>query len=206
MLLTFRSLTALLKSPSGRHDDITRNLDDMVGSTCFFTIDLISGFLRLEIHKDDRHLTAFRSADGKLWEYVRCGFRLKSVPSAFANYLGGWLTSVNPKGVKNCLTDIAMPSKSIATHWPLLSKTHTCLRERKLTVNLQKSRFYPTMEFAGIFVVRVGARPAPSKIDANDPVVPTGRGGGHAGASSYPATRWPSLPSPARPTIQKQKG
>ena len=47
------------------------------------------GFLQLEIHEDDQHLTAFRDADEKLYEYVRCGFGLKTVPSAFANYVGG---------------------------------------------------------------------------------------------------------------------
>ena len=34
------------------------------GSKYFSSIDLASGFLQLEIHEDDRHLTGFRDADG----------------------------------------------------------------------------------------------------------------------------------------------
>ena len=67
-------------------------IDEMEGSTYLSRIDLATGLLQLEIHEDDRHLISFRDADGKLYEYVRCGFGL-TVPFAFANYVGGRLTS-----------------------------------------------------------------------------------------------------------------
>ena len=92
----------------------------MEGSKYFFSIDLASGFLQLEIHEDDRHLTTFRDADRKLYEYVRCGFGLKTAPSAFASYVGGRLLPVKDKGSKNRLDDIAIPSKTLEDQWGLL--------------------------------------------------------------------------------------
>ena len=107
----FRGINALLKSQSGGLGDLQQSMDEMEGSKYFFKIDLASGFLQLEIHEDDRHLTAFRDADGKLYKYVRCGFGLETVPSAFANYVGGRLVTVKNTGIKNWLDDIAIPSK-----------------------------------------------------------------------------------------------
>ena len=47
---------------------------------------------------------------------------------------------VKSKGVENWVDDIAIPTKSIATHWTLLRATPRCLRRGKLTVNMQKSK------------------------------------------------------------------
>ena len=90
----FRGANALLKSQSGGLGDLQHIMDEMKGSKYSSSIDLDSEFLQLEIHEDHRHLTAFRDADRKLYEYVRCGFGLKTVPSAFANYVGGRLLPV----------------------------------------------------------------------------------------------------------------
>ena len=68
-------------------------MDEMEGSKYLFSIDLASGFLQLEIHEDDRHLKAFRDTEGKLIEYVRCGFGL-TVLSVSANYVGGRLSRI----------------------------------------------------------------------------------------------------------------
>ena len=93
----FRGINALLESQSGGLGDMQHIMDEMSGSKYFFSIDLASGFLQLHTHEDDRHLTAFRDADGKLYEYVRCGLGLKTAPSAFANYVGGRLLPVKDR-------------------------------------------------------------------------------------------------------------
>ena len=122
-------------------------MHEMEGSKYLSSIDLATGFLQLEIHEDDRHLTAFRDADEKLYEYVRCGFGL-TVSSAFANYVGGRLLPLKDKRIKNWLDDIAIPSKTLEDQWGLLRETLECLRQRRLTVNLQKSHFCQSvMEF-----------------------------------------------------------
>ena len=72
----FRGLNALLKAQSGGLGDLRTIYNEMDQSAYFSCLDLASGFLQLTIHEADRHLTAFRDAKGKLWEYVRRGFSL----------------------------------------------------------------------------------------------------------------------------------
>ena len=75
----FRDLNALLKAQRERHGDLLTIYDEMVQSAYFSYLDLASGFLQLTIHGADRYLTAYRDAEGKLWEYVRCAFGFKPV-------------------------------------------------------------------------------------------------------------------------------
>ena len=78
--------------------DIASIVDNMKGATCF--IDLASGFTQLEI-TEDKHKTAFRDANGELWEFNRCNFGLKTLPSGFAACVGGALGPLNGNGVQN---------------------------------------------------------------------------------------------------------
>ena len=93
----FRDLSAFPKAQSGGLGDLLTIYDEMDQSAYFFCLDLASGFLQLMIHESDRHLIAFRDAEGKLWEYVRCGPGLETVPSDFANYVGGSIMVVKKK-------------------------------------------------------------------------------------------------------------
>ena len=72
------------------------------------------------IRESDRHLAAFRGAEGKLWENIGCEFRPKRVPSAFANYVGRQLMPVKMKGVRNWLDDIIIPTATLEEQFALL--------------------------------------------------------------------------------------
>ena len=97
-------------------------------SVYFSCLNLASGFLQLTTHEADRYLTAFRDTEGKLWEYVRCGSGLKTVASAFANYVGGSIMRVKKKGVRNWLDDIIIPTRTFEEQFELLRETFYCLR------------------------------------------------------------------------------
>ena len=73
----FRGLNALLKGQSGELGNLPTIFDEMGESNCCTCLDIASGFLQLTIRESNRHLTAFRDAERKLWEFVRCGFRLR---------------------------------------------------------------------------------------------------------------------------------
>ena len=69
-------------------------------------VDAVHGGHRYSLGDGDRssgHIRDFafervaRLPPLKLWEYVRCGFGLKTVPSAFANYVCGSITRVKKK-------------------------------------------------------------------------------------------------------------
>ena len=162
-----RGLNALLKAQSGGLGDLLTIYDEMDQSAYFSCLDLASGFLQLTIHGADRHLTAFHDAEGKLWEYVRCGFGLKTVPSAFANYVGGSTMRVKKKGVRNWLDDVIIPTRTFEQQVELLRETFDCLRQNKLSVDLPKSEFcFSVVEWLGMVIDGFGIRPAPSKIEA----------------------------------------
>ena len=102
----FRGLNALLKPQSGGLGDLLTIYDEMGQLAYFSCLDLASVFLQLTVHDADRYFTAFCDVEGKLWEYVRYGFGLKTEPSACANYVGGSIMRVKKKGVRNWLDDI----------------------------------------------------------------------------------------------------
>ena len=130
VLQDFRDYHALLKAQSGGLGDLLAIYDEMDQSAYFSCLDIVSGFLQLTIHEADRHLTAFRDAEGKLWEYVRCGFGLKTAPSAFVNDVGGSVMELK-KGARNWLDDILIPTPTFGEQLELLREIFDCLRQRK---------------------------------------------------------------------------
>ena len=164
----FRGLNALVKAQIRGFGDLLTIYDEMYQSVYFSCLDLAPGFLQLTIHEADRHLTAFRDVEGKLWEYVSCGFDLKIVPSAFANYVGGSIMGVEKKGVHNWLDDIIIPTRTLEEQLELIWETFDCLRQSRLSVNLPKSEFcFSVVEWLGIIIDRFDITPAPSKIEAD---------------------------------------
>ena len=98
----------------------------MKQSAYFSCLDFASGFLLLAVHEADMHLTAFCDAEGKLPEYVRFGFGLKTVPSTFANYVvGGSIMKVKKKDVRNWLDNILIPTRTLGEQFKLLRETST---------------------------------------------------------------------------------
>ena len=164
----FRGLNAILKAQRGGLGDLVTIYDEMDQSAYFSCLDLASGFLQLTIHEADRHLIAFRDAEDNLWEYVRCGFDLKTVPSASTNYVGGSIMRVKKQGVRNWLDDMTIiPTRTFEQQLELFKETFDCLRQSKLSVDLPKSKFCSSVvEWLGMVIYRFGIRPAPSKIEA----------------------------------------
>ena len=129
----------------------------------YFTLDLASGFLHLTIHEADRHLTAFRDVEGKLWEYVRCDLDLKPVPLALANYVNDSIMEVK----KKVFSQLALRHHHFNPHLREQLELLHEIRQSKLSVNLPKSEFgYSVVEWLGIIIDRFGIRSAPSKIEA----------------------------------------
>ena len=163
----YRGLNGLLESNSGGLGDIASIFDNMKGATCFTSIDLASGFTQLEIAEEDKHKTAFRDAHGELWEFNRCGFGLKTLPSGFAAYVGEALGPLKGKGVENWLDDIIIHTRHVDGHVDLVEKVLERLHQFGLSVNLPKSIWCaPQQEFVGMVVSRLGVQPSQAKIEA----------------------------------------
>ena len=68
-------------------------------ASCCHTVREKDGTVR-EVH-EARDLNArFKAQSGGLWEYIRCGFGLKTMLSAFVNYVGGSIIRVKEKSVR----------------------------------------------------------------------------------------------------------
>ena len=78
---------------------------------------------------------------GKLWEYMRCGFGLKTLPSAFANYVDGSIMPIKKKGGLNWLEDIIILTRTVEEQFDFICETCDCLRRSRLSVNLHKLEF-----------------------------------------------------------------
>ena len=135
----FRGLNAFLKRQSGELGDLSTIFDEKGRSHCFTCLDLASGFLQFTIRESDHHLTAFCDAEGRLWEYVRCGFGLKMVPSAFASSVGRQLMPVKLKwpGIV-WTTSSSLQLKDLIA---LLREVFDLIRAGRLSVNLKQSEF-----------------------------------------------------------------
>ena len=167
MCQDFRVLNQRLVTNSGGLGDITTIHSDMGQVGCSTSIDLASGFNQVPIAEKDKFKTAFRDANGELWELNRCGFGLKTLPAAFAARVGAALGPLKGKGVKNWLDDIIIYTQGFDEHLPLLERVLEALSKAGLSLNLAKCKWcFAQQEFLGLVVDKLGLRPAPSKIEA----------------------------------------
>ena len=84
LCIDWRELNKHLVSDSGGLGDMQSIFDGLKGKRYFTQLDLASGFHQIEIAEKDRFKTAFRDADGMLWEFTRAGFGLTVLPAAFS--------------------------------------------------------------------------------------------------------------------------
>ena len=76
-------LNKLLVSDSGGLGDVKIIFDGLKGKRYFTQLYLASGFQQIEIAEKGRSKTAFRDADGLLYEFARAGAGLTVLPSVF---------------------------------------------------------------------------------------------------------------------------
>ncbi|CAM9885392.1 unnamed protein product, partial [Sphacelaria rigidula] len=170
----YRELNDLTETDSGGLGDIESMHDRLSGNKYISTSDLASGYFQLEIEENDKHKTAFRDALGQLWEYNRCSFGLKNLPSGFTRGISKTLGSIIGKGVQVWLDDILIFSKTLSEHLYLIRKVISGLLEAKHSVNFAKSSWcMPNQEFLGMAIDREERRSAPSKIEAFSKLSPS---------------------------------
>ena len=107
-------------------------------------------------------------ARGRLYEFIRCGFGLTTIPAVFSAHLGDTLRPIENKGgVERWLDDILLHSATLDEHMALIEEVFDLLHEVGYSVHFRKSMFCMSeVEFLGAMVGRSGVRPAPSKIKA----------------------------------------
>ena len=166
LCVDWRRLNARLIVDGGGLGDMQSIFSSLKGKRYFTQIDLASGFHQMPIAEKDKHKTAFRDADGRLWEFNRAGFGLTVLPAAFTRVVK---TALEPPedDVVSWLDDILVSSRTWEAHINLLRTVFQKLVNARLSVNFAKCNFAaPSQEYLGMVVDSTGIRPAPSKLEA----------------------------------------
>ncbi|GBG81490.1 hypothetical protein CBR_g32479 [Chara braunii] len=149
--------------PLPRIDDLLERL----GGTKFFSkLDLKSGYHQLEIRKEDRYKTVFKTRYGH-FEWLVMPFGLTNAPATFQAAMTTEFRHMLDRFVLIYLDDILVYSRSLDEHVELLRTVLERLRQAKYKANRNKCEFArQELEYSGHYVMPQGIRPLADKIEA----------------------------------------
>lgn len=126
-------------------------------------LDLSDAFFHVELHKDDRHLTAFMTSKG-LMQFTRLPFGLSISPEAFQKTM-----DLVFSGIENVIVymdDILVMASSTKGLEARMKQVQQRINENNLTVNQTKSKYNQLeVNFLGFTISKNGIRPAQKKIE-----------------------------------------
>ncbi|GBG82002.1 hypothetical protein CBR_g34182 [Chara braunii] len=150
-------------SPLPRIDDL---LERLGGAQFFSKLDLKSGYHQLEIRKEDRYKTAFKTRYGH-FEWLVMPFGLTNAPTTFQAAMTTEFQHMLDCFVLIYLDDILVYSRSLDEHVEHLCTVLEWLRHAKYKANRDKCEFaQQELEYLGHYVTPQGIRPLADKIEA----------------------------------------
>ncbi|GBG80098.1 hypothetical protein CBR_g30465 [Chara braunii] len=156
--------------PLPRIDDL---LERLGGAKFFSKLDLKSGYHQLEIRKEDRYKTAFKTRYGH-FEWLVMPFGLMNAPATFQAAMTTEFRHMLDRFVLIYLDDVLVYSRSLEEHVEHLCTVLEPLRQAKYKANRDKCEFArQELEYLGHYVTPQGIRPLADKIEAlRSPRVP----------------------------------
>ncbi|GBG89579.1 hypothetical protein CBR_g49368 [Chara braunii] len=149
--------------PLPRIDDL---LERLGGAQFFSKLDLKSGYHQLEIRKEDRYKTAFKTRYGH-FEWLVMSFGLTNAPATFQAAMTTEFRHMLDRFVLIYLDDILVYSRSLDEHVEHLRTVLERLRQAKYKANRDKCEFaHQELEYLGHYVTPQGIRPLANKIEA----------------------------------------
>ncbi|GBG65882.1 hypothetical protein CBR_g54173 [Chara braunii] len=149
--------------PLPRIDDLLKRLG---GAKFFSKLDLKSGYHQLEIRKEDRYKTAFKTRYGH-FEWLVMPFGLTNAPATFQAAMTTEFRHMLDRFVLIYLDDILVYSWSLDEHVEHLRTVLERLRQAKYKANHDKCEFArQELEYLGHYVTPQGIRPLADKIEA----------------------------------------
>ncbi|GBG85411.1 hypothetical protein CBR_g40053 [Chara braunii] len=147
--------------PLPRIDDL---LERLGGAQFFSKLDLKSGYHQLEIRKEDRYKTAFKTRYGH-FEWLVMPFGLTNAPATFQAAMTTEFRHMLDRFVLIYLDDILVYSRSLDEHVEHLRTVLERLRQAKYKANRDKCEFaQQELTYLGHYVTPQGIRPLADKI------------------------------------------
>lgn len=151
------------RHPLPRIDDLR---DRLGGAKVFTKIDLIKGYWNVEVAEEDRHKTAFKTAEG-LYEWVIMPFGLCNAPATFQRLMNNVLHGLLGKNVVVYLDDILIFSRSLEEHKAQVREVLLRLQQHGLYPHVGKSYWgVSTVEYLGHIISYNCVEPDPKKVEA----------------------------------------
>ncbi|GBG74082.1 hypothetical protein CBR_g17793 [Chara braunii] len=149
--------------PLPRIDDL---LERLGGAQFFSKLDLKSGYHQLEIRKEDRYKTAFKTQYGH-FEWLVMPIGLTNAPTTFQAAMTTKFRHMLDRYVLIYLDDILVYSRSLEEHVEHLRTVLERLRQAKYKANRDKCEFArQELEYLDHYVTPQGIRPLADKIEA----------------------------------------
>ena len=163
--IDYRRVNAVSKKDAYPLPDIQDALDNLRGSNCFATIDLLSGYWQLGMTERAKERSAFCTRRG-LFQFTRMPFGLSGAPGSFCRLMQIVLRDHLWTICLCYLDDIVVFAK---TPQELLERLRTVLdRLRQVGLKVKPSKcdlFRTEIKFLGHMVSAYGIEPLPDKIE-----------------------------------------
>jgi hypothetical protein len=138
--IDFRKLNEVTIGDSYPLPNIQDILDRLGRARYFTALDCASGYLQVPIAAEDRHKTAFSTADGH-FEYLRMPFGLKSAPSTFQSLMNNILSELIGNRCLVYVDDILILGETLKEHNSKLRDVFQKLREFNIKIEPDKCEF-----------------------------------------------------------------
>lgn len=129
------------------------------------TLDLTAGYWQVPLAKDSRPYTAFLF-DGKLYQFTRIPFGLKTAGSGFMKAIRMALGNNCHQFLTSYVDDLLIATGSFEEHLQSLEFVFNRLLQHNFTLRIEKARFcQPEVSFLGYLLSPYGIKPDTDKLD-----------------------------------------
>lgn len=154
------------------HHEAPRRIEELMlkqaGVKFFSTTDLVKGYWQISLCEESKKYTAFVH-NGHMYEYNVLAFGVKDSGAAFIKALDHALGPEFDDFVSAYIDDLLITSQTFDEHVYHLNKLFSRLKERGLTLSLEKSLFFrDSVPFLGFVLSREGMMPDPGRLQALD--------------------------------------
>ena len=162
--IDFRQLNALTKKDAHPLPQIDDTLDMLSGSHWFSTIDLASGYWKVEVAREDQEKTAFSTPFG-LFQFRTMPFGLCNAPITFQRLMERVLSGLHWSTCLVYIDDIIVFSRTVQEHFLNLAGVFQRLKEAGLKVKPKKCHPFRTkVKYLGYIVSYGGVQTDPEKV------------------------------------------